>query len=186
MALHARVAEVLDRLTVSHDHLRDVISRIPAERRVQSPGPGRWTVAEVISHLAIVETRVGRLLGLQIEAARARGLGPERETEPVAGRFDTTRILDRTRRIESSEGSRPVSGFTAEAAWTAFAEAHAALRATITAADGLALGEIVAPNPVLGPLNVYEWVLFLAGHEARHTAQIVETAAALEERDAPV
>jgi uncharacterized damage-inducible protein DinB len=186
MVLHARVADVLDRLAAATDHLRETTSGIPAERRVQSPGPGRWTVAEIVSHLAMVEARVGRMLGGHVEAARARGLGPERETEPVAARFDTTRILDRTRRIESGEASQPVNGITAEAAWTAFAEAHAALLATITAADGLALGEIVAANPVLGPLNVYEWVLFLAGHEARHTAQILETAAAREERDARV
>ena len=35
------------------------------------------------------------------------------------------------------------------------------------------------PHPAFGPLDAHQWVLLLAGHSARHTAQIeeVETAA---------
>jgi hypothetical protein len=34
-------------------------------------------------------------------------------------------------------------------------------------------------HPVLGPIDLYQWILFVAVHEARHTAQIREIAAAL-------
>jgi hypothetical protein len=61
-----------------------------------------------------------------------------------------------------------------------------ALRAVVLSADGLALTEVIAPFPGLGPLNVYQWVLVVGAHEARHSAQIQEIAAALSVTKAPV
>jgi len=45
--------------------------------------------------------------------------------------------------------------------------------------DGLALGEVIQPHLVLGPINIYQWLLFVGSHEARHTAQVREIAAQL-------
>jgi hypothetical protein len=44
------------------------------------------------------------------------------------------------------------------------------------------LGELTQKHPVLGTLNLYQWVLFVAAHEARHTAQIREIVQAVAER----
>jgi hypothetical protein len=46
----------------------------------------------------------------------------------------------------------------------------------------MALGDITVPHPVLGPLNLYQWVLFVGGHESRHAIQIREIAQALSGR----
>jgi hypothetical protein len=58
-------------------------------------------------------------------------------------------------------------------------QTRAALRAAALAGDGLALGEVIQPHLVLGPINLYQWLLFVGGHEVRHTAQVREIAAAL-------
>jgi hypothetical protein len=42
----------------------------------------------------------------------------------------------------------------------------------------MALCEVSAPHPAVGSLNGYQWFLFLAAHEGRHTAQIREIMAA--------
>jgi hypothetical protein len=34
----------------------------------------------------------------------------------------------------------------------------------------------VQPHPVFGPMNLHGWIEFVAGHEARHAAQIREVA----------
>jgi hypothetical protein len=44
----------------------------------------------------------------------------------------------------------------------------------VRSADGLALSEIVQPHPVLGPINLYQWIAFVGAHEARHAAQVME------------
>ena len=50
------------------------------------------------------------------------------------------------------------------------------LRGAVDRADGLAIGEVTAPHPFLGSLNLYQWLIFLGAHEARHAAQIREIA----------
>jgi len=83
-------------------------------------------------------------------------------------------MLDRTRPIMSSESARPTGTLDAEAAWSALEHVHAKLVQTVRGSDGLALGTIAVPHPVLGPINLYQWISFVGGHEARHAAQIAE------------
>jgi hypothetical protein len=49
----------------------------------------------------------------------------------------------------------------------------------IAGSDGKAVGALSFPHPSLGNFDYYQWVLFTAGHEARHTEQILEVRAAL-------
>jgi hypothetical protein len=58
----------------------------------------------------------------------------------------------------------------------ALAESRRELLSALDLADGLALGQISFPHPLIGPLDLYQWVLFVGQHEARHAAQIEEIA----------
>jgi len=58
-------------------------------------------------------------------------------------------------------------------------QTRAALRAGVMPGDGLALGDVIQPHPVLGPINIYQWLLFVGSHETRHTGQVREIAAEL-------
>ena len=44
----------------------------------------------------------------------------------------------------------------------------------------VALGDIRHAHPALGEMNLYQWALWIAGHEARHAAQVREIAAQLD------
>ena len=44
----------------------------------------------------------------------------------------------------------------------------------IERAEGRALDQVKKPHPVLGELDGYGWISFVASHEARHAAQIRE------------
>jgi len=44
------------------------------------------------------------------------------------------------------------------------------------------LDEVATPHPLLGRLSFYQWLLFLAQHEERHTIQIRETARRLSDQ----
>lgn len=52
------------------------------------------------------------------------------------------------------------------------------LRAALAEADGLALGTITHVHPVLGEIDLYQWILFVGQHEERHIGQIVEVVSA--------
>ncbi|HEX3083390.1 MAG TPA: DinB family protein, partial [Pyrinomonadaceae bacterium] len=97
----------------------------------------------------------------------------------VLGTIPTERILDRTTKVQAPEMIRPRSEVDAETAWADLEQAREKLRAAFLTGDGLALDQVIQPHPVLGPINMYQWVLFNGSHEARHTLQIREIAAEL-------
>jgi len=173
--VHPRTTELLRHLDLQHERLRNAVESIPRAQREKKPQPDRWSVAEVIEHLSIVETRIGRVFDAKLAEARNAGaVREERDSSPVVGSIDMDRVLDRSRRITAAESSLPSGKLDAEAAWAALERARTALRDSVRSADGLALGEIVQPHPVLGPINLYQWIAFVGGHEARHAAQVLE------------
>ncbi|MDB4886632.1 MAG: hypothetical protein JWN79_2070, partial [Gemmatimonadetes bacterium] len=49
----------------------------------------------------------------------------------------------------------------------------------IAAADGLALQSVRHAHPRLGDIDLYQWILFIGQHEARHVPQVAEIIGAL-------
>lgn len=177
--MHPRIQELLHHLDSTRERLRQAVDAVPPELRETPPGPRRWSVAEVVEHLSLVERRVVDLLSQYLAAARTGGgLPAETETGSVLDTLDLDLILDRSRPIVASQAGLP-RGLGAAASWAALERARVELREALLSADGMALGEVVHPHPVVGPLNLYQWVAMVGAHQARHTAQVEEIAASL-------
>jgi hypothetical protein len=178
--MQIRTKEVIDFLDQHRATLEQAVESVPETQRERRPAADRWSVAEVLEHLNIVEGSITKLLTSQVSAARASGLETERETTPVIPTVPIARLLDRTTRITAGAKSLPSGSIGARAAWTALAVSRHTLREFVLACDGLALSALMIPHPLLGPLNVYQWLVFLGAHEERHAAQIREMSATLE------
>lgn len=177
--MHPRIEEVLNYLDIERTALREAVELVPPALRDQSPGTDRWSLAQVLQHLVMIEKRIGRGMTKWVADARTGGTGPETETSSVMNTLPLQAIADRSQPRSAPEEFRPQADTDAGSAWAALERSREALRAAILAGDGLALGEVVQPHPVLGPINLYQWVLFVGSHEARHTAQVREIAAEL-------
>jgi hypothetical protein len=171
---HPRLATALSHLDTHRAALERAVAAVPSAARARRGPPDQWTVAEILEHLARVEEGITALLAGRLAEARLAGLGPERDDADAAPALDPARLLDRTRKLTAGEASQPREGLDADAAWARLVERRAALRALLLDADGLALSTVVTQHPVLGPLDVYGWVAFIAGHEGRHAAQVAE------------
>ena len=156
--------------------LREAVELVSPELRDQAPGPDRWSVAQVLQHLGIIEKRIAMGMTKWIADARAGKLGPEVETSSILNSLPLQLIADRSKQRAAPEEVRPRGDIDAASAWTALEQTRAALRAAILAGDGRALSEVVQAHPVLGPINLYQWALFVGSHEIRHTGQVREIA----------
>jgi hypothetical protein len=174
--MHPRSEEVLNHLEAQRRELRAAVDSVPPHARSTPPAPDRWSVAQILDHLTIIDNRVAIGISKWIMEARDAGLGPETETSSVLKTIPSALITDRSRKVAAPAEVRPRSDVDFEAAWAGIEEAQARLRAAFLTGDGLALGQVVQSHPVMGPLNVYQWMLFGASHEARHTLQIREIA----------
>jgi hypothetical protein len=149
------------------------LDRVPADRRSIRPSADRWSVAEVIEHLAIVEARVVDRLSARASA----GPVPPVTASNGPGITDAQlaeRLLNRDRRFMTSEAGQPRSGLDASAAWAALEQTRSALKTLVASVSAEILDVSLAPHPAFGSLTFRQWVMFSGGHDARHALQIDE------------
>jgi hypothetical protein len=170
-------------------HLEDTRSRVVAaaltltpEDSARRPSPDAWSVDEILTHLGLVEPGVAKRIAKSVRLAKEAGLARETSEEPVLHFLDGRRIETGETKQVAPEFVDPKQILPQAGALAALARSREALNAALAEADGWALAEVVAPHPVLGPLNMYEWLIFLGQHERRHLAQLERTAAAVAAR----
>jgi hypothetical protein len=170
MTMHPRTAELFDDLDRNFERIRATYTAVPPHRRMARPAPDRWSSAEILGHLAIVERRIGERIA---DAAEAANLPPESDISSVLPFKHLERALDRGSRRVAPEPTHPVD-VDPEHAWEEFAAARQHLKSTLLQYDGRALGKITMPHPAFGEMTGYEWVALASAHCARHCAQITE------------
>ena len=177
--MHPRTQEVLSYLDAGRAQLEQAVAAIPEEARSTNAAPGRWSVAQVLEHLSLVERRIGGLIVDQLDKARAMGIAADSETSLVVPTLDVRSLLDRSQKIAARENAMPVEGLPAAEGLKRVNEQRCRLRNAILTADGSALGSVTAEHPRLGRLNLHQWIVFLGAHEQRHVMQITESASHL-------
>jgi hypothetical protein len=176
---HPRLAELVDYVARQRTVLLAAVSAVPEALRDRQVTDDAWSVAGVLEHLHRVESGIARLVARSVERARAAGVAAESDMSSLLGSLDSFGLLRRNRHLDAPDPVRPRGEYTAAQALAALEGSREALLVAVGAGDGLALSGITYPHPLLGPLSLYQWVLFVGQHEARHAAQIEEIGRAL-------
>ena len=177
--MHPRILELLDHLSTTHRLLLAAVEDVPVVLRDRRPVPERWSVAEVLQHLAIVDGRIAANLTKRVAAARSDGIGPDREASAILPTIDLSRLRDRTTKVAAPPPILPLETLDEATARQRLERAHAALCQAVRASDGVDLGLLSTPHPLFGEMHLYQWIAFAGGHEVRHAAQITEIGDAL-------
>ena len=135
--------------------------------------PDRWSVAEVMEHIAAAEDFIrGNITGKVMQATARSG------AEDVKALDDTVlaKIPDRSVKAQAPEPLKPTNRFgSPDAALKHFLESRQTTEAFLTSHNDLR--DHAADSPLGKKLDAYEWVLFLTAHSERHTKQILEVKA---------
>src|SRR5262245_63995946 len=114
--MHPRTQELLEYIDRQRAALQAAFDAVPVASRNVSPADGRWSPAEIVEHVSIVNSGIARMLSTRIADAKSAGLGPEISTEPVLPTIDVAMMMDRSRRFVAPTRVRP-AGLPADAAW---------------------------------------------------------------------
>lgn len=174
--MHPRLTELLSYLDAQRAGVLDAASGLPPERWGERPAADRWSIAEVCWHLQRVEQGVAKLIRMRAAEARERGHPAEVAESSQLGALDGRRVTDRSLRLDAPSRVAPTEAPSANTVQQQLNESRDLLRAAVAEADGLALGSITHPHPVLGEIDLYQWILFVGQHEARHAQQVTEVA----------
>jgi hypothetical protein len=177
-----KLQEIVDLLERSRAELMSVAGRLTQAELDRTPAPGRWSPGEVLDHVYRAERGVAKLVAIRIPAALEAGLPPDPSpTESVVGLFRDSRVIDRRNPIPAPDFVLPKSGRSRDELFGALEETRRDLIAGLEPAADRDLTAIAHPHPVLGPIDLYQWLLFCYHHERRHTDQIREAIAQIPE-----
>jgi len=158
-------------LIQTRDALADVVSGLSDAEWNFKPAPDRWSIAEILEHVVLVER------GLQQRIEEIRNAGAEAPGHPAQpiDRFIVEEIPRRKNRLHAPERVQPTGRWTASQALTEFF--HARRRTLELLASAPSLSGRTLPHPIFGPWDGYQWILATAAHSARHTEQMREVKA---------
>jgi uncharacterized damage-inducible protein DinB len=132
--------------------------------------PDRWSVAECLEHITLVENLV---LGSISNALQQAAGSPK----PDMGDDALVRsVTDRSFRATAPERLVP-TGRTAHGQLLAEFEAARKRTAHFLASTDAPLRQYAFPHPRFGQVDCYQWVLLVAGHGDRHRQQVEEVIA---------
>ena len=175
------VAEIFEALDESRARLDATLAGLGDEQEALRDAPERWCVAEVVEHVALVEKQMGRLVGLLLAKAEADGAPPPTAADGPLVALDEVAERARREKYQSPEMAVPRGGASVADSLAHLRESRAALTALRPRVEAVGAATHAYPHPAFGPLNLYQWLAFVALHEDRHRRQIEQLLAAAAE-----
>ena len=151
----------------TRDALLDSVAGLSASQWSFKPSPGRWSIAEILEHVALIDMRMPGIIAAMSNA-------PEPEPgwdEAHMDQLILTEVPKRVSRADAPPVALPANRWTPEEALQHFREGRERCRELLASP---ALRGHVIPHPIFGPWDGYHWLLASAAHVARHTNQILE------------
>lgn len=137
------------------------------------PAPDRWSVAEVLEHIAVSEDFLFQNVTDKIMKAPAGA--PDRDTAKIDA-FVLAAIPDRSHKAQAPEPLRPTARWTPSETLDHFLQSRARTIAFMQETPDLR-AHVVSSPPLNQPMDAYDWLLFISAHSERHTKQILEVKA---------
>lgn len=136
------------------------------------PAPDRWSVAECLEHISIVENLV--LSGVRVRLEKAPAPSADRDVKQIDAMI-LAKVPDRSTKVQAPPQLVPTGHSTPTLSLEHFLASRE--QTVIWLRTDSDLRGHSVDHPVLGPLDGYEWILAAAGHSERHTKQILEVKA---------
>jgi uncharacterized damage-inducible protein DinB len=165
------VAEIFDDIDGTRERLSRTVTELNAEQQVFRPSPDRWSVADVVEHLSIVEARVVKLISTLLDKAESNGHARGAETPFAPVSIAEQVELTRAQKLDAPEEIRP-TGASLPDSLSRLRSTRAALQALRPRVERVDGTQIRFPHPAWGAINLYQWIAFVGAHESRHLAQI--------------
>ena len=134
------------------------------------PAADRWSAAECLEHITMVEGFIFSNLEKTLQRAAD-------STRPAVSDDDIVRLVeDRSTRVKGPERLMPAGRVPLDKLFSEF-EAVRRRSAEFAANTTTELRQHTWPHPILGPCDCYQWLLLMAAHGERHRLQAEEVMA---------
>jgi hypothetical protein len=167
--------QTIDEIYAGNDkirsRLRKVLNRITAEQTSALPADEKWTIAQIVEHIAIVDESTVKICAKLLNRASEAGRSFD-GTVTITDTFLQKGLEIALIKIEAPAFVQPNAGQTISESLARMdaTEDHAnQLRVLFESVDGT---EFKFPHPFFGEISAHEWLALKGGHEMRHIKQI--------------
>jgi hypothetical protein len=157
---------VLDELAASETRLLGTVAGLNSAQWEFREGAGRWSIAEIVEHLAVFEDfLLGVIQRAMADAPRAGSVAAKDDL--VLGLPDS-----REHKFRAREATSPTGRWTEPAQIVAeFRKARAQTAEFVASAEGDFRSHFFA-HLAFGDLDCYQWLMLIGRHTDRHVRQI--------------
>jgi len=132
-----------------------------------------WCPEELVEHLSITEGSITKVVERLLAKSEELNNPP-----PAEGKIDPpvkfTSVVRQTElnKVEAPERIRPQGGVPVSESLERLERSRGHIKSLRSRMEAVDLSEAKFPHPVMGELNLYQWLIFISEHEARHLAQM--------------
>ena len=162
------IGDIYARNDKIRENTKQLVASLTSEQTAALPDGEKWTIAEIIEHVAIVQDGISAKLLTQAQAAGKTADGAARLSENFASKAAEAQTL----KFEAPDRVRPTGKQSIEDSLRKMDEARSELEKLRPLFESVECSDYKFPHPFMGDLTAHEWLALVGGHEARHLQQI--------------
>ena len=134
------------------------------------PAPERWSVAEVLEHIALTEDM---LFEYDTKTVMQGQAGKTDRDYKTADKLVLGAIADRSQKAQAPGPVVPTGRWSPQESLDQFLKSRTRTVEFLKSTPGLR-DHVSNESPLGQPLDAYQWLLYMSAHSERHTKQILE------------
>jgi hypothetical protein len=172
MALTKKAQEVVDYISAERDKFLATADGLSDAQLNFKTADGQWSIREIFHHIWMVEGLTARLMANLLKQAVENQLPEDPDCEGcVLHSLDTHAELLKNR-FQAPERVVPLDALPLAESIGKMGETRVKLLQPLEELCRYDVSSMLFPHPALGPINAYQWLLVMGGHESRHRRQI--------------
>jgi DinB family protein len=173
MPLTKKIQELVDAISNYRQELLGEVSSLNESQLDYKPESDGWSLGIILHHLALTDEANLKLMFRALRHAEERNI-PEDPTPDESALNGLERFADvlRTTKAKAPAFVEPQSHLSAEESIARLKASREKMIESIERLGRYDLSQLKYAHPLLGELDMYQWILIAGGHERRHVAQI--------------
>lgn len=172
MALTKKAQEVVDYLSAEREKFLATADGLSDAQLNFKSADDQWSIREIFHHIWMVEGLTARLMANLLKQAVENQLPEDPDTEGSVLASLEAHAERLTGKFQAPERVVPIDALPLVASIDKMGETRAKLVQPLDELCRYDVSSLVYPHPAIGPINAYQWLLVMGGHESRHRRQI--------------
>ena len=171
---YQNISEIYEANDKIREKLKKTVSGLNDEQANFLPeedGEGKWTIANIVEHIAIVQEGMARISAKLLSEAQNRG-GQSDGKAKISEDFVKNALESLDKKLEAPERVRPSGKVSIAESLAKMEETRQKLVDLRPLFESVECSDFKFPHPFLGDLTAHEWLALVGGHEIRHIRQI--------------